>query len=130
MGLGATIICSIYEIIKIFCEDFRETLKIGENGKFCLDIHGNHKEFDKVLDLILDLRLSKSLSLSNDIYKSIRLKYPEATDIKIVYGLKNPLKTKIISLESYGKFETEFQKTIVTQWGKLKNIDLILKEGE
>ena len=135
MGIGAILTCGIVGISsrrrrKPKEEKITEVIGVDDDSKIYINTGAGRKLYDKVYDVILDLGLSKCLAMSDSIYSSIKKKYPGATEIKVVYGAKNPLKTKLISLDSQEDFNLEFRKVLVSYWGRIKDIDIIQEEGD
>lgn len=136
MGIGAILTCGIVGILSRRRrkpkkeEKVTEVIGVDDDSKVYVDNGTERKLYDKVYDVILDLGLSKCLAMSDSIYGSIKKKYPGAKEIKAVYGAKNPLKTKLISLDSQEDFNLEFRKVLVSYWGRIKDIDIIQEEGD
>lgn len=135
MGIGAILTCGIVGISsrrrrKPKEEKITEVIGVDDDSKIYINTGAGRKLYDKVYDVILDLGLSKCLAMSDSIYSSIKKKYPGAKEIKVVYGAKNPLKTKLISLDSQEDFNLEFRKVLVSYWGRIKDIDIIQEEGD
>lgn len=138
MGIGAILTCGIVGISsrrrrkpKEEKESkITEVIGVDDDSKIYIDTGTERKLYDKVYDVILDLGLSKCLAMSDSIYSSIKKKYPGAKEIKVVYGAKNPLKTKLISLDTQEDFNLEFRKVLVSYWGRIKDIDIIQEEGD